>query len=215
MERNKIGFVTGLAVEARLLRDSGFLVTVGGGMPDGAYRAADTLAGRGALALISFGLAGGLRPDLQPGTVLVPPAVAEGPRTYFCDDRLIEFLGGSTGHPIMAGMKIAATAPDKEALFRRGRADAIDLESGAVARVALARGLPFAVLRAVADPAERNLPPAALIALKPGGGIDLPRILLSVLARPAQIPGLLAVGKDAGRARAALVERLKRLRSSP
>lgn len=215
MERNKIGFVTGLAVEARLLRNSGFLVTVGGGMPDGAYRAADTLAGQGALALISFGLAGGLRPDLQPGAVLVPPAVAEGPRTYCCDDGLVEFLGGSTGHPIMAGNKIASTARDKAALFRRGRADAIDLESGAVARVALARGLPFAVLRAVADPAERDLPPAALIALKPGGGINLPRILLSVLARPAQIPGLLAVGKDAGRARAALVERLKGLRSSP
>jgi adenosylhomocysteine nucleosidase len=214
MERNKIGFVTGLAAEASLLRQSGFLVGVGGGMPDGAYRAADTLAGQGALALVSFGLAGGLRPDVKPGAVLVPPAVAEGPRTYLCDQALMEFLGGSTGQPIMAGLKIAATAHDKAALFRRGRADAIDLESGAVARVALARGLPFAVLRAVADPAERNLPPAALIALKPGGGINLPRILLAVLANPTQIPGLIAVGKDAGRARAALMARLKQLSRS-
>jgi adenosylhomocysteine nucleosidase len=209
MERNKIGFVTGLAAEASLLRHSGFLVGVGGGMPDGAYRAADTLAGQGALALVSFGLAGGLRPDLKPGTLLVPPVVAEGPRTYCCDEALMAFLGGSTGQPIMAGLKIAARAHDKAALFRRGRADAIDLESGAVARAASARGLPFAVLRAVADPAARDLPIAALIPLKPGGGIDLPRILLSVLAHPAQIPGLIEIGRDAGRARAALVARVK------
>jgi adenosylhomocysteine nucleosidase len=163
------------------------------------------------LALVSFGLAGGLSPDLEPGTVLVPPVVAEGPRTYPCDEALMAFLGGSTGQPVMAGLKIAAMAHDKAALFRRGRADAIDLESGAVARAASARGLPFAVLRAVADPAARDLPIAALIPLKPGGGIDLPRILFSVLAHPAQIPGLIAVGRDAGRARAALVARVKRL----
>src|SRR5580698_6063247 len=119
MERGRIGFVTGLAVEASLLRRSGFLVGVGGGMPDGAYRAADTLAGQGALALVSFGLAGGLRPDVKPGAVLVPPVVAEGPRTYSCDEELMAFLGGSTGQPIMAGLKIAATAHDKAALFRR------------------------------------------------------------------------------------------------
>jgi adenosylhomocysteine nucleosidase len=211
MERYKIGFVTGLAAEASLLRHSGFLVEVGGGMPDGAYRAADTLAEQGALALVSFGLAGGLRPALKPGTVLVPPAVAEGPRIYPCDEALMAFLGGATGQPIMAGTKIAATAHDKAALFRRSRADAIDLESGAVARAASARGLPFAVLRAVADPAARDLPIAALIPLKPGGEIDLSRILPSVLANPAQIPGLIAVGRDAGRARAALVARVKRL----
>ncbi len=212
MKHSKIGFVTGLAAEARLLRRTEFAVAVGGGTPEGAWHAAESLIEGGALALVSFGLAGGLRPGLLPGTVLVPSAVFESKQTYTCDNWLMELLGGGTGRPILAGYRIAATAGDKALLYRRGRADAIDLESGAVARVATARGVPFAVLRAVADPAERNLPPAALAGLKEDGGIDLPRILLSVLGQPGQIAALLEIGRDAARARRALAARVKRIK---
>src|SRR5271170_654055 len=100
MEPGNIGFVTGLAAEAALLRDKGFLVGIGGGLPDGAYRAADTLVAQGARALISFGLAGGLAPGILPGSVLVPTEVLEGPRSYLCDAALMQFLGGPTGRPI-------------------------------------------------------------------------------------------------------------------
>jgi adenosylhomocysteine nucleosidase len=210
MKHSKIGFVTGLAAEARLLRKTDFMVAVGGGTPEGAFRAAQELVANGAQALVSFGLAGGLRPGMLPGTILVPTAVFEGVRTYTCDSKLMELLGGSTGRPILAGHRIAATAGDKALLYRRNRADAVDLESGSIARVAEARGISFAVLRAVADPAERGLPPAALAGLKDDGGIDLPRVLFSVLRHPGQIPQLLEVAKDAAGARKALVERVGR-----
>ncbi|GLR67187.1 hypothetical protein GCM10010909_18680 [Acidocella aquatica] len=212
MKHSKIGFVTGLAAEAGLLRQTGFSVAVGGGTPEGALRAAEELVAGGAQALVSFGLAGGLRPGLLPGTVLVPSAVFESAQTYTCDTWLMELLGGSTGRPMLAGHRIAASAGDKALLYRRGRADAIDLESGAVARAATARGMPFAVLRAVADPAERNLPRAALAGLRDNGGIDLARVLLSVLRHPGQIPELLEVGRDAARARRALVARVRRIK---
>ncbi len=204
MERQRIGFITGLAAEADLLRGTGFVVMAGGGTPNGALRAAEHLLAHGALALVSFGLAGGLRPGLRPGAVLVPDAVMEGGTRYPCDAALMAFLGGTTGEPILAGEAIAATASEKSALYARHHAPAIDLESGAVARTAAARGLPFAVLRAVADPAERNLAPAALIPLKPEGGINMAVILRSVAAHPGQIPGLLALARDATTARNAL-----------
>jgi adenosylhomocysteine nucleosidase len=208
-----IGFVTGLTAEARLLEKTGFLAVAGGGWPEGAYRAAERLIGQGAEALVSFGLAGGLAPDAAPGALLVPAAVMEGAEHYFCDPALIAFLGGSTGETVLAGTVIAATVAEKAALYRATRIGAVDLESGAVARAARAHGLPFAVLRAVADPATRTLPPAALVPLKPSGAIDLPRILRSVLANPAQIPGLIGLARDAGKARAALVARVKTLKT--
>src|ERR1700722_7831070 len=188
-----IGFVTGLTAEAALLEKTGFLVAAGGGWPEGAYSAAERLVGQGAEALISFGLAGGLAPDAAPGALLVPRAVAEGAETYPCDPALIAFLGGATGETILAGTDIAATVAQKAALYSAARIGAVDLESGAVARAARAHGLPFAVLRAIADPATRTLPPAALVPLKPSGAIDLPRILQSVLANPAQIPALVGL----------------------
>jgi adenosylhomocysteine nucleosidase len=213
MRSSVIGFVTGLTAEARLLEKAGFLVAAGGGWPEGAYRAAERLVGRGAEALVSFGLAGGLAPDVKPGALLVPRAVAEGAEHYPCDLALIAFLGGSTGGTILAGTDIAATVAQKSALYRATQIGAVDLESGAVARAAREYGLPFAVLRAIADPATRTLPPAALVPLKPSGAIDLPRILRSVLANPAQIPALIGLARDAEKARAALLARVKTLKA--
>ena len=82
---------------------------------------------------------------------------------------------------------------------------AVDMESHIAARLAAARKLPFAALRAIADPAERDLPPAALLALKPDGSPDLRAVLLSLMRRPAQLPALLRLAFDARAAFAALL----------
>ena len=102
--------------------------------------------------------------------------------------------------------------PKKRQLFEHSLADAVDLESGAVARAAAEKELPFAVLRAVADPAERDLPPAALIALNSAGDIKISAVLGSVLRQPGQIPTLLAIAGDAAKARAGLIKKLRQVR---
>nr|WP_294560598.1 hypothetical protein [uncultured Rhodopila sp.] len=200
-----IGFVTGLAAEARIAARFGGAVAIGGGTPAGAAEAASRLVRDGATALVSFGLAGGLDPALRPGMVVVPDMVVAGGRRFVADASLAARFGGLTGHCLLAGDAIAADAAAKRALMVATGAQAIDLESGSVARVAESHGLPFAVVRAICDPAERDLPPAALIALDQSGAIGLLAVLRSVARRPGQIPGLLALGRDAARARRGLV----------
>jgi len=214
MDRSKIGFVVGLSAEAKLLRRFGVQVGIGGGFPAGAARAAEKLVADGAAALVSFGLAGGLNPALQPGAVLVPQSVIDDGDTYLCDSTLVEWLSGSNVKFMMSAKQVAETESDKAALFERTKAAAIDLESGAVARVAAARNIPFAVLRAVADPAQRNLPPAALIALNGAGEIGFLSVLGSVFKNPAQIPALIALAQDAAKARGALIGKLREIRTS-
>lgn len=211
LERSRIGFVVGLAAEARLLRRSGFPVEIGGGDPPGAARAARLLLDRRVKALVSFGLCGGLNPGLRPGAILIPEFVTEDGARFACDAGLAAMLGGANCHSLTASGRIAVTAEEKTLLFKATAADAVDLESGAVAQAAASRGLPFAVLRAVADPAGRSLPPAALIALDTGGGIRLPAVLASVLRQPRQIPALIAIGQDAAKARAALIRQVRRI----
>jgi adenosylhomocysteine nucleosidase len=211
MDIEKIGFVVGLTAEMALFKGAPFLGGVGGGTPEGAADVSRLLIEEGAEALVSFGLGGGLNPKLAPGAVLVPSRVIEPPNTYECDAALVEWLGGATMGAMLGGKTIAVTAAEKAALFAASGADAIDLESGAVARVAFAHGLPFAVLRAVADPAGRTLPPAALIALNQSGQIGFLRVLASVFRNPRQIPALLALAKDAAAARRALAGRLQML----
>lgn len=209
MNRSKLGVVTGLKAEAKWLSQAGFMVQVGGGTPEGAHVAAQTLLDQGATALLSFGLAGGLQPGLRPGTVLVPPQVITPTGEYDCDAGLMAFLGGQTLGKLLAGRTIAASISEKSVLYHRDQAVAIDLESGEVAALATRHGRPFAVLRAIADPAERTLPPAALVALKDDGSLALGRLLASLLRQPGQLSGLLKVGQDAKAARDNLLERLQ------
>jgi adenosylhomocysteine nucleosidase len=214
----RIGVVVGLSAEARIARRLGWRVEIGGGTAVGAAQAAARLADSGDSALVSFGLAGGLDPALRPGAVVVPSEVCVDGRLAGTDSRLSDRLGGATRHRLLAGTQIATTAAEKAALRLATGADAIDLETAGLVRVAEARGLAFAVLRAVCDPAERNLPPAALAALNAGGGIALSRVLRSIARRPNQIPALLALAADAIAARRALVQRVTsvtRRRSGP
>ncbi len=199
-----LGIVVGLAAEGRLAAPLGGTVAVGGGGAEGAARAAAGLVAAGVGALLSVGLAGGLAPGLAAGSVLVPGVVLCGGVRHGADARLCAWLGGVTAGVLLGGDAVVASAAAKAALHVATGAVAVDLESGAVAEAAAAAGLPFAVLRVVCDPAERDLPPAALAALDGAGAIGAWRVLRSVAGRPGQVPGLLALARDAGRARGAL-----------
>ncbi|HEY2132632.1 MAG TPA: hypothetical protein VGH36_06620 [Acetobacteraceae bacterium] len=200
----RVGIVVGLVAEARIAGRLG-LVETGGGLPAGARKAAERLVARGATALVSFGLAGGLDPNLQPGHLVIPRAVLEDGVRYRTDRALSDSFGGTNTALMFAGQEIVANSVAKRDLFLATGACAVDLESGAVARVAQRHDLPFAVLRAICDPAGRDLPPAALVALDAGGAIGLLRVLASVAGRPGQIAGLIRLARDAGLARQALM----------
>jgi len=92
----------------------------------------------------------------------------------------------------------------KAALHVSSGAAAVDMESGVVARAAMRHRLPFAVLRAIADPAHRALPPAALVAMRADGGVDLAAILDALARDPRQLPELARLALDAWRAFSAL-----------
>ena len=207
-----LGFITGLTAEARLLRDQPVSSGVGGGSAEGAAHAAEALVGK-VDGLVSFGLAGGLDSVLAPGAIIIPHRVVSAGSSYDCDPDLVTRLGGPTCDLLLGGTTIAATARQKSELFATTGASAIDLETGAVAAVAKRHGLPFAALRAVADPAIRALPEAALLALDAEGRIRLARIAASLGRSPAQIPQLAALARDAAAARRALKARLALIRA--
>jgi adenosylhomocysteine nucleosidase len=205
-----LGIVTGLTAEARLARPLGVAVA-GGGTTAGARRAAERLAVRGATTLLSFGLAGGLDPALPPGTLIIPGRVLTKGGILQANAALVAALGGNPATTLLASDRVVSKAADKMRLWTASGAAAVDMESGAVAEVAAERGLTFAVLRAVCDPAEQDLPPAALAALDADGAMALRGIALSVLRRPAQIPALLRLAQHARQGRAALVGKVRQV----
>jgi adenosylhomocysteine nucleosidase len=211
---DSIGVVVGLAAEGRIARRLAWRVAVGGGTAPGAQAATERLIGSGVRALVSFGLAGGLDPALAPGTIIVPSAVILDDVLCATNPDLTHRLGGATPHLVLAADRLAASIEAKLHLHTATGAAALDLESGAVVRACTARGLPFAVLRVLCDPAHRSLPPAALAALDAHGTIAGLRVLASLTERPSQLPGLLALAADAAKARRALIKRVKTLAHS-
>lgn len=172
----------------------------------------------GSGCLVSFGIAGALTAQLRPGDVILSgEVVAEDGRWQGADGwrrRLGEFAReiGAVEGPVFGAPAILATSADKARCRERSGAVAVDLESAVAARLATAAGVPFVVLRAIADPRARNLPPAALVPLRADGNPDLLRVLASVLRRPAQIPALLALAGEARAALAALERPARALR---
>jgi len=190
------GIVVGMKAEARIARRLGFPVATLGG--------AEALLADGADGLISFGIAGGLAPGLKPGTLVVATEVIAGDGRRYPAMDIAESMAEAIRAPIFGGRVIVSRAEAKQELYDHTGTVAVDLESAEVARLCADAGVPLAVIRAIGDPAERNLPPAALVGLRPDGRVDLRAVLASVLRSPGQIPALLTVALDTRRALVAL-----------
>jgi adenosylhomocysteine nucleosidase len=201
--------VTGLKTEARIAAGPRVYTIAGGGDAAGLARALEAAVARKASAIISFGVAGGLAPGVEPGSMLVARTVVAADGTRYHGDpvwsnRLLSALGGAVIADI-AGIDVPlAGHAEKHALHIQTGALAADMESHIAARIAAAHDLPFAAFRVVVDPAHRRLPHAALVAMKPDGSLAFGAIAGSILRCPGQIPQLMRIAQDAQAAFVAL-----------
>jgi hypothetical protein len=79
------------------------------------------------------------------------------------------------------------------------------MESHVVARLAHAHGLPFAILRTIADPSDSALPPLAAVAITKEGRIHFAGMVKSLLGNPRQIAMLPRTARESQAAFAALL----------
>jgi hopanoid-associated phosphorylase len=208
---------TGLAAEAKIARRAGLAAVVGGGDHRRTVQVVEE-AGPQVECLVSFGIAGALKPGLKPGDIVLSTEVIDEDRSWVTGEslraRIPELLRqiGAIEGPVLGAQMILATEADKRRAWEETGAIAVDLESVVVARAAAALGIPFLVLRAIADPATRALPPAALVPLNAEGKPQVGQVLASVMRRPHQLPSLFGVAREARQALAALVEPAHALR---
>jgi adenosylhomocysteine nucleosidase len=196
-----LGIVTALSSERRWIgaTDPQTEIALSGVGMHRAENAARNLIASGATHLVSWGAAGGLDPELGPGTVVLPNSVtALDGNTVECDtvwrDRLIQRVGErvrlSTGRCLT--VDTAATDPEqKGALSSRFGAVAVDMESAAIARVAKEHDLSWIAVRVVVDAADIRLPD--LNAIGPDGQVNTARVLLRALPRPGLWRALLTL----------------------
>lgn len=207
-----VGIVCGMKSEAEALHGAPerFAVRVSGADAGRAADAAQALADGGAAALVSFGLSGALDPSAKPGRLVIPTrtvlpngqSVASDPELFAkLTSEIRNHAQEDAGPPpltaTIAGTDtILATVADKAALHARTGAVAVDMESHAVAATAHEAGLPYIAIRAIADPAGRAIPPAALAGIAPDGTVRLFAVVNKLMMRPQDIPVLMRLGRD-------------------
>jgi hopanoid-associated phosphorylase len=198
--------VTCLSFEARVAAGPGVSVLCGT-----AKRYVDKLEAAvraGGSGIISIGIAGGLAPGLSPGDwVIAANVVSDGVR-YATDSQWSSSLLRALPDAVYADIS-GVDAPvvhreEKRALHQSAGTVAVDMESHIAARIAAAHRVPFAACRVIIDPAERTLPPAALVGMRSDGKPDVLAVAASLLRQPKQVFALLRVVADLRAARTSL-----------
>lgn len=202
------GIVAALDFEAAAFKgklSSSLRLEVCGMGADAAGEAARRLLEQGAGLLISFGTAGALG-DAGAGEIVVPDRVVDGPGICRETDAeltriLCRHLPASVAirHGLLFSAGQPVTSPmEKRTLHGTTGAEAVDLESAAIAGAAAGR-VPFLALRVIVDVAEQTIPQAALQAVD--GTVSRPLTMLPALVKsPRQIPALLSLGLASRRA---------------
>lgn len=211
--------ITGLAQESRIAAGPGVSHVVCSGSNTRRLRGQlSALDPRGLRAVISFGIAGGLDPELEPGDVVVATAVIAEEGTWKMPGSVVSAIAervSANGIKVRRGPLVGVEEPvllpeTKRRMREATDAIAVDMESHVGADYAAANNLPFAAIRVVSDPAVRALPPLAKKALKPDGRVDIGAILSGLARAPQELTTLIRAGGDAGRAFAGL-RRCRRL----
>jgi hopanoid-associated phosphorylase len=200
--------VTGLAKEAKIVGTAGVVAVAGGGDGDGLAATLNALHGD-IQGVISIGLAGALSPLWEVGEVVIADQVMTGAENWDCHEgwrvRLASRLPFAHRGAVFGSDVIIELPDTKAGLHKTTGALAVDMESQVAARFARQRDLPLAALRVISDDASHVLPPAALVAMKPGGGIALGRVLWSLVKKPAQVPALVRTARASNKAFAGLL----------
>jgi adenosylhomocysteine nucleosidase len=154
--------------------------------------------------VISWGICGGLDSRLLPGDIILGVEVVSAEGSIRTDEavtsslkqRLINARARIVLERLAAADAPVLTVGAKAELHGATGAAAVDMESLTAGRFALERGIPFAILRAVADPADRDLPPLILEAVDSEGRIKITAVIAGLIRSPGEFRGLCAAARD-------------------
>ncbi len=178
-----------------------------------AHHAASAALSAGASALVSWGVAGALVPELSPGAILLPQHVLALDGEELATDarwrmevcRALQPMYAVHGGSLLDTQQVLSTRAAKANVAQSSGAIAVDMESAAVGQAAARAGKPFVVLRVVVDALADTLPRGVERWVDEAGNRRL-IAALEIAFRPACWPGLFKLSRRYRQARRALTD---------
>jgi adenosylhomocysteine nucleosidase len=195
-------------VRISLSNDTELLGTVSGLGRENARSATRWLVENGCGIVVGAGVAGGLKPGMKPGDLVLPEEILEDaggdvqkwPTNSPAQGRL-SLLLGRAGIQVYGGKlfssPVAILSPgEKLSLHRKTAALAVDMESAGIACAARESGVPFLIFRAICDPADRTVPVELSSAIAQNGAVRVPTLLGHLARKPTLIIEILHLRRD-------------------
>jgi len=143
LDADGLTFCCAMGVEERIAKRFGRTERVGLGVSNGIP---------GDARLVSFGIAGALAPDLEVGVVIDATRVVDERGEVLWEGPPLGVAHARTG-TILGASRIVDSPEERDALHRASGADAVDMESGALARSGRLAGC----IRAISDTPDQGL----------------------------------------------------------
>jgi adenosylhomocysteine nucleosidase len=150
--------------------------------------------------VLTCGFAGGLNPDLKLGDVVFEngnrqPAIGNELEPRDLDGYETLVAAGATPVKFFCADRIATTVAEKQKLRAETGADAVEMESAAIAAVCRERGIPCTTLRVISDPANEDLPLDFNALAKPDQSTDFGKLAWAIVQSPGKIGALIRLQK--------------------
>jgi len=152
---------------------------------------------------ISSGLAGGLRPELKSGEVVVAreALLVNGGKKFRSRPLLVELAEEAGATPVnlfLTNSQMICRVQSKQSMAELG--DVVEMESFHVLTKARELQVPALAIRAISDTAEEELPLDFGWSMGGNGQINYGKLLLQIGRRPHKIPDMIAFGKRSEKA---------------
>lgn len=157
--------------------------------------------------VFTCGFAGGLKPQLNLGSVLFE---TEHPALQ----QKLEAAGAAAGKFHCAD-RIAVTVEEKTRLRAATHADAVEMESAAVQAVCREFQIPCATVRVISDAADDDLPLDFNQLSKPDLSLDYGKLARAIVRAPKKIPALMKLQRTTRHAAMELARVLMRVWAPP
>jgi adenosylhomocysteine nucleosidase len=186
--------INGVAVHTGVVGNADVIATTTGIGTALATSAAERLLGLATLDhVMVVGIAGGVGPSVTIGDLVIPEVVVDGIAGK-------EYRPATIAGPAPRGSIVTSddfiVQPDRLAMLIAQGVVAVDMETGSVAAVCAARGVPWSAVRAISDRAEDGDEEMVALA-KPDGSPNGPAIARYFARHPGRIPYMLKVGRGA------------------
>tara|TARA_B100001996_G_scaffold281182_1_gene221627 strand:- start:1344 stop:2060 length:717 start_codon:yes stop_codon:yes gene_type:complete len=155
-------------------------------------------------ALISWGIAGATCDLVTTGDLILARSVRNHKKIYYTTDewckKIIHHFQDSSHKllykDIVSTDEICATPVEKIKLFKKTKALAIDMESAAIAEVAIKNNLDFIAIRVISDNVTQSIPEIVIKNIDNYGYIDILKLIKFCMFNPSQINQILLLAKS-------------------